>query len=270
MPALTDQQIAEFAAAAGFTGNDLDTAVAVALAESSGNSDSVGDVSLQTDVFGPSVGLWQIRSVNPGHGNAFDQAHRNQQANMDPATNAANAHAIQQQSGWDQWSTYTSGAYRQYLERARAAGQTGTTPAPAPTPQQPAPNPAQRPAGQSSNSQGFLGELEKLIESVGKLLNPAQTLNKASQGASRAAANSAAFGKVAGSNAAHQKHTSNTRCYSEHASRGSERVRVQSDDIRSTANDYDAFSQQGARTIDQTTRGVREDMIAPPLPPNVA
>jgi lysozyme-like protein len=269
MPQLTDQQIAELAAAAGFTGNDLDTAVAVALAESSGNSDAIGDVSLQTDVFGPSVGLWQIRSVNPGHGNAFDQAHRNQQANMDPATNAANAYAIQQQSGWNQWSTYTGGDYRRFLDRARAAQQGGGTQTPTPQPA-----PAQRPAGQnggqSSNSQGFMGELQKLIESISKLANPQQTLNKASQGAQRAAANSSAFGKVAGSSAAHQKHSSNTRCYAEHASRGSERVRVQSDDIRGTANDYDAFSQQGVRNIDQTTQGVREDMIAPPLPPNVA
>ena len=268
MPQLTDQQIAQLAAGAGFSGPDLDTAIAVALAESQGNSDAVGDVGLQNQTFGPSVGLWQIRSVNPGYGNAFDQAHRNQQANMDPATNAANAYAIQQQYGWNQWSTYTGGAYRQYLDRARAAhsGDTSTT-TPTDQLQQQAPT---RQSGQSSNAQGFLGELEKLVESAGKLLHPADRLAKASQAANRAAAGSQAFGKVSGSSKAHQAHVSNTQAYSRHAGKGSERVRTHSDDLKCTANDYQSFSDQGAQDIDRTTQGVREDMINPPIPSNVA
>lgn len=268
MPQLTDQQIAEFAAAAGFTGSDLDTAVAVALAESGGISDRLGDVGIQDATYGPSVGLWQIRSVNPGYGNAFDQAHRNHEQNLDPATNAENAYALQQLKGWKEWSTWKDGLHEPFLDRARTASQSLSG---APQQQQTTPpSNATKPSGQGSNSQGFMGELQKLIESVGKLLNPADALNKASQNATRAAASSNAFGKVAGSNSAHQTHMSNTKCYSEHATRGSERVRVQSDDIRRSADDYDAFSQQGARNIDTTTRGVREDMIAPPIPPNLA
>jgi hypothetical protein len=272
MAQLTDQQIAQFAAGAGFTGPDLDTAIAVALAESGGNSSNIGDVNLQNATFGPSVGLWQIRSVNPGYGNAFDQAHRNQQANMDPATNAANAYAIQQHYGWNQWSTYTGGQYRQYLDRARAAhsGDQTTTPTDqlqqTPTQQQ---TPQQNGQG-SSNSQGFLGELEKLMESVGKLMNPADKLSKASQQAQRAAASGQAFGKVQGSSQAHQTHVSNTQKYGQHASKGSERVRTHSDDIKCTATDYQNFSNQGAQSIDQTAAPVREDMINPPIPSNLA
>lgn len=275
MAQLTDQQIAQFAAGAGFTGPDLDTAIAVAIAESGGNDANIGDVGLQNATFGPSVGLWQIRSVNPGYGNAFDQAHRNQAGNMDPATNAANAYAIQQHYGWNQWSTYTGGQYRQYLDRARAAQTAGQTTTPTDqlqqqTPTQTTPQQSTPQGGQSSNSQGFLGEIEKLMESVGKLLNPADKLSKASQQAQRAAASSQAFGKVQGSSQAHQTHTSNTQKYGQHAAKGSERVKTHSDDIKGSATDYQNFSNQGAQSIDQVTAPVREDMINPPIPSNLA
>jgi hypothetical protein len=271
MAQLTDQQIAQYAAGAGFTGPDLDTAIAVAIAESGGNDANIGDVGLQNATFGPSVGLWQIRSVNPGYGNAFDQAHRNQAGNMDPGTNAANAYAIQQHYGWNQWSTYTGGQYQQYLDRARAAHTDQTT---TPTDQLQQQTPTQQTPQQngqgSSNSQGFLGEIEKLMESVGKLMNPADKLSKASQQAQQAAANSQAFGKVNGSNQAHQAHVSNTQKYSQHASKGSEKVKTHSDDIKCTADDYQTFSNQGAQSIDQVTAPVREDMISPPIPSNLA
>src|SRR5262245_26390251 len=118
---LSDAEIARHAANGGFTGPDLETAVAVALAESGGDPALLGDVNIQTAEYGPSVGLWQIRSVNPGHGNQFDQQHRDATANLDPATNAANAHAIFEQRGWGQWSAYTNRRYRNFLGRARNA-----------------------------------------------------------------------------------------------------------------------------------------------------
>lgn len=273
MAQVTDQQIAQFAADAGFTGPDLEIAIAVAIAESTSDTAAIGDVELQNAAFGPSVGLWQIRSVNPGHGNAFDQAHRNQQENMDPATNAANAYAIQQQKGWKEWSTYKDDLHLQHMDRAKSAAG-GLTGSPDSAPQEQnltPPTPPSSGQGQGQGgSQGFLGELQKLMESIGKLLNPAETLNKAGQAAGRAAASSAAFGKVQGSSAAHQKHASNTQKYGEHACRGSERVRTQSEDIRRSASDYETFSRQGASDIDRTTIGVREDMINAPIPPNVA
>jgi hypothetical protein len=135
MAPLTDQQIAQYAYDAGFRGDALNTAVAVALAESGGDPSRLGDVGLENGTWGPSVGLWQIRSVNPGHGNATERAQRNAQANLDPATNAANAYAISHGgTNFGPWSTYTHGDYRRYLTRARTAAAavrqpTGGTPA---------------------------------------------------------------------------------------------------------------------------------------------
>ena len=130
MPQLTDQQVAQYAYDAGFRGNSLTTATAVALAESHGDSSQVGDVGLQNGTWGPSVGLWQIRSLNPGHGTAAEQAQRDQTANLDPATNAQNAYTISQQgNNFNPWSTYTSGAYQQFTNRAStAAGQVNAGP----------------------------------------------------------------------------------------------------------------------------------------------
>jgi hypothetical protein len=123
VPTISAQQIAQHAYNAGFRGDALTTAVAVALAESHGDTGIHGDVNLQTGAWGPSVGLWQIRSLNPGHGTAVEQALRNATANADPATNARHAYAISRQgTNFGPWSTYTSGAYRGYLDRARTAG----------------------------------------------------------------------------------------------------------------------------------------------------
>src|SRR6266852_1569902 len=51
--------IAQYARNAGFSGPDLVTAVAIALAESGGDPEAFGDRELAPDK-GPSVGLWQI------------------------------------------------------------------------------------------------------------------------------------------------------------------------------------------------------------------
>jgi hypothetical protein len=137
VPTISAQQIAQHAYSAGFRGDALTTAVAVALAESHGDTGIHGDVNLQTGTWGPSVGLWQIRSLNPGHGTAAEQALRNAAANADPATNARHAFAISRHgSNFRPWSTYTNGAYRSYLSQARTAsrGVTGGAPSGGATP----------------------------------------------------------------------------------------------------------------------------------------
>ena len=122
MPTISAAQIAQYAYQAGFRGESLNTAVAIALAESHGDTGIHGDVNLQTGTWGPSVGLWQIRSLNPGHGTAAEQALRNAQANADPATNARHAYTISHRgSNFQPWSTFTNGAYRGYLNQARTA-----------------------------------------------------------------------------------------------------------------------------------------------------
>ena len=84
------------ARAAGWTGDDVITAVAVGLGKSGGRSDAVGDLGLRTAKWGPSVGPWQIRSLNADKGTGRT---RDEVANMAPMTNAKHAHEIWAQAG---------------------------------------------------------------------------------------------------------------------------------------------------------------------------
>jgi hypothetical protein len=119
MTQLSDGQIAGYVLGAGFTGNSAVTAVAVVLAESGGDTGSVGDVKLQTGTWGPSIGLFQIRSLNAQKGSG---GQRDALANVDPATNAKNAYAISSSGRtFAPWSTYKSGSYLKFLNRAQAA-----------------------------------------------------------------------------------------------------------------------------------------------------
>jgi hypothetical protein len=229
MPVLSDQEIARLAADAGFTGRDLETAVAVALAESRGDSDAVGDVNLQTEVYGPSIGLWQIRSVNPGHANRFEQRHHNEAANYDPATNARNAHAIFEQRGWRPWSTYTRGRYRPFLDRARRAVET---------------NRGQQAPGQRSESggNGMNATLDELFGAFPKLLASGDRLNKVSRAAAQqTVARKGAFGEVPGSQDAEQGNRSNATRSAEHAKGAGTRVNGIGADVEKSGKEYESF-----------------------------
>jgi Lysozyme like domain len=114
---LSDVQIATVAKAAGFPGNELATAVAVALAESRGDPTATHhNTNGSTD-----YGLWQINSV---HSDIL-ATHRWQ----DPAANAVMARFIFTEAGskWSPWSTYKHGSYLAYLPRGRSAA-AGTVP----------------------------------------------------------------------------------------------------------------------------------------------
>lgn len=116
---LSPAQIAKLARQAGFTGNALVTAVAVGMAESRGKVKAIGDTRLQNTTWGPSVGIWQVRSLNKDRGRGSE---RDQLANMNPVNNARSAYKI---SGggknFKPWSVYTKGLYRDYLDEAQAA-----------------------------------------------------------------------------------------------------------------------------------------------------
>jgi hypothetical protein len=126
-------QILPFAAAAGFTGQDLATAVAIALAESSGNPTIYNPETAAkggTPVGQGSYGLWQIYLRDHPE---FAQANL-----YDPATNAAAAFSLYAHSGFTPWATsdppHGNGAYRSYLPGVLSAMQ-----AAAPAPAQPQP-----------------------------------------------------------------------------------------------------------------------------------
>ena len=103
---LNIQQIAAVAAAAGFSGDDLATAVAVALAESGGNPQAYNPERAAGAPAGKgSFGLWQIYlNAHPEFAG---------QNLFDPQTNAAAAFAVYSAAGnsFRPWSTFTAGSY---------------------------------------------------------------------------------------------------------------------------------------------------------------
>jgi Lysozyme like domain len=104
---LSASDIAQYAAAAGFTGNDLSTAVAVALAESGGDPQA----------FNPegSYGLWQIY--------VHDHPEFAEDDLYDPGTNGRDAFAIYVNAGYSftPWTTFKTGAYARYLPASQSA-----------------------------------------------------------------------------------------------------------------------------------------------------
>lgn len=116
---LTAAEIYRLARGAGFDESSAATATAIALAESKGDPNAVGDVALQTAKWGPSIGLWQIRSLNADKGTGRT---RDASRLTDPAFNAASAFTIYKERGnWTAWSVYNSGAYTRYIPDAKAA-----------------------------------------------------------------------------------------------------------------------------------------------------
>jgi len=107
---LSPQQIAEYASNAGFVGEDLITAVAIAMAESSGNPNAVGDLGITP---GGSIGLWQI--------NLRWHPEFTAEGLKDPQTNANAAFSVYTTAGdsFTPWSTYKTGAYVSHLPDAQ-------------------------------------------------------------------------------------------------------------------------------------------------------
>ena len=121
---LSDAQIAGAAKSAGFSGANLSKAVAVALAESGGNTRAHNAVPPDN-----SYGLWQINmlgSMGPARRKQFGIS--SNEALYDANTNAKAAHALSGGTNFKPWSTYTSGAYLRYMSRAnKAAGNPDTS-----------------------------------------------------------------------------------------------------------------------------------------------
>ncbi|MEU6230047.1 peptidoglycan-binding protein [Streptomyces sp. NPDC047042] len=109
-------ELRALAAQVGFTGNDIKIAAAVAMAESKGDPAIVGDQQFVDHKWGPSIGLFQIRSLkHPGQFSPPDTL-RVAAKLKDPLYNAKTAKAIKDAHNWKQWSTFTNGAYKQYMD----------------------------------------------------------------------------------------------------------------------------------------------------------
>jgi hypothetical protein len=103
-------QLAKLAKDTGFSGQGLINAVAVALAESSGFTHAL----LVNENCTRDRGLWQI--------NDYWHPEVSEQQAFDPVRNAKAAFDISSQgTEWDQWSTWESGAYKDFLSDAEQA-----------------------------------------------------------------------------------------------------------------------------------------------------
>jgi hypothetical protein len=118
MAVLADHKIAGVALNAGFSGNALNVAVAVALAESRGDARAHNPVPPDN-----SYGLWQINmlgGMGPERRKRFNL--KSNEDLFDPSTNARVAYALWKERGnFSAWSTYSNGRYLAYLPRANAA-----------------------------------------------------------------------------------------------------------------------------------------------------
>lgn len=114
---LTAPQIAQWAIQAGFSGQDLVTAVAVALAESNGRIDATNTNSNGSTDYG----VWQINSVHSDEFAKYPQWWSVENADM--------AHDIYAAAGnqWTPWSTFTSGKYTSFLLQATSAAKSPDT-----------------------------------------------------------------------------------------------------------------------------------------------
>lgn len=120
MTRLSVDQVYADLTAAGFSPAAATTMTAIAGAESGYDDRAVGDVGLENSTWGPSVGLFQIRTLKSqtGSGSARDIAALQ-------GSDIAQAHAAYDISrgGTDftPWTTYTTGAYQRFLAGASAA-----------------------------------------------------------------------------------------------------------------------------------------------------
>lgn len=111
MPVVSDKEIATYALIPDVEREAV--AVAVALAESGGDT-STRHVNSNGSI---DVGLWQINSVHRSSNPTWTEAWL-----KDPAHNAEAMRTVSGNgTNWAPWVGYSSGAYKQYLNRGRSA-----------------------------------------------------------------------------------------------------------------------------------------------------
>lgn len=121
---MTKRSPSEIYAAARTAGLSPPAAVistAIALAESGGDDTNVGDQALEDATWGPSVGLWQVRTVKSQTGTGGDRDINALQGNVSRQA-LAMLHISSGGVNWGPWTTYTTGKYKQFLSTASLAG----------------------------------------------------------------------------------------------------------------------------------------------------
>jgi hypothetical protein len=111
---------------AGFRGEDLVTAVAIAGGESGYNLEAINPGDARPTVWGPSMGLFQIRTLqNPSDWPAGSIDRQRDPSIIGGAQNAQNnanlAYRIYNRSHFREWGAFTNGSYKDHLDTAQAA-----------------------------------------------------------------------------------------------------------------------------------------------------
>lgn len=123
MADLSRAQITQLATNAGFSGSAVDTAVAIAFAESGGNPNAHN-----TKGKDDSYGLWQINMKGDlGPSRRKDFGLKADSDLLDPQTNARVAFGIYKRSGFNPWTTYTSNDYKKHLTDTGGSGGSAAT-----------------------------------------------------------------------------------------------------------------------------------------------
>ena len=116
---MTAEEVAAYAYRAGFRGDNLTTAVAVAQAESGLNPKALNDNPSTGDY---SVGLWQVNYIGDMYQPRSQKYGTPEQLLSDPSRQAVAAYDISGQgTNFTPWTTYTSGKYLAYLDSAQQA-----------------------------------------------------------------------------------------------------------------------------------------------------
>jgi hypothetical protein len=118
---LSASQIFTLLLQGGFSRDQARTMTAIAQAESARDPGAVGDVALQNRTFGPSVGLFQIRTVKAETGKGTDRDIEHLTGNVQAQVKAA-LHISNNGTNFKPWSTFTSGSFKKFLDTPLQAG----------------------------------------------------------------------------------------------------------------------------------------------------
>lgn len=114
MAVLSPNQIAGYVIQAGWSGNDVVTGTAVALAESGGKTDIIGPANSNGT---RDYGLFQINSIHK----PTDKDWQNPVVNAQMAKGIWEGRKKATGNGWQAWSAYSNGRYLLFMAQATAA-----------------------------------------------------------------------------------------------------------------------------------------------------